>query len=292
MADDRTPAQQPLAQAIARLMAPLVRLLIAKGLTYPALCQALKAIYLSEAEKSLTEHGETASVSRLSIITGLQRKDIKRLQERPRQSTALPSTVTFGARLIGIWTGDKKFRSKKGKPLSLPRMSPTTAPDEPSFDSLVRTLSTDVRSKAVLDEWLRLGVVSIDDNDLVTLNANAFVTTKGVKEKFYYLGRNVSDHIATCVRNILGTGEPLFERAVYYDHLTAESIAALRESAREHGMKALLAVNEDALKYADADENNPHAVHRIALGLYHYDDMTHASPADDTSPAPQKRAKK
>jgi hypothetical protein len=128
-----------------------------------------------------------------------------------------------------------------------------------------------------LDEWLRLGLVTVAADGLVRLNADAFVPQQGFDEKAYYLGRNVADHVATSVHNLLGDGAPLFERAVYYDKLTPESVAHLRERARALGMDALLALNKEALARADADEGKPDATKRMALGLYYYE-------GDDNTP--------
>ena len=258
-----------LVRAVTRLSKPLVRLMIARGLTLPFLMNLLKTVYVEVAEETLGQASGGASISRLSIATGLQRKDIKRIQATAATDQAPPQNVSLGARLIGIWTGSPRFRSKKGAPATLPRTSED--PQRASFEDLVRTVSTDVRPKAVLEEWLRLGIVELDDGGAVRLNAEAFVPQEGFDEKAYYLGRNVADHIATSVHNLLGEGPPLFERAVYYDRLTADSIAMLRKRARELGMSALLTLNKEALKRADDDAGRDDANRRMALGLYYYD---------------------
>lgn len=258
-----------LIRAITRLARPLVRLLIARGVTLPYLTNLLKTVYVSVADESFGNDRDAATVSRLSVITGLQRKDIKRIQSEPPPDQSPPPSVSLGARLIGIWTGDARFRARKGGPAPLPRASDD--PKKPSFDDLVRTVSSDVRPRVILDEWLRLGIVSVDEAGLIRLNSDAFVPQEGFDEKAYYLGRNVADHIATSVHNLLGDGAPLFERAVYYDRLTPESLAVLRKRARELGMTALLTLNKEALKRADQDADKPDAHQRMALGLYYYE---------------------
>jgi len=261
---------QSLVRAITRLMRPLVRLLIARGVTLPYLTNLLKSVYVDVAEKQFSVDSAPPSISRLSVLTGLQRKDIKRIQAAPPPDKSPPPVVSLGARLIGIWMGDERFRDSADKPLALPRTSDD--PETASFDALVRTISTDVRPKAILDEWLRLGLVSLDAQSRVALNAQAFVPQQGFDEKAYFLGRNVADHIATGVHNLVGEGEPMFERAVYYDRLTPESVAYLRQRARVLGMETLLAVNKEALARADDDASKPGANKRMALGLYYFED--------------------
>jgi hypothetical protein len=270
-----------LVRALTRLLRPLIRLLIARGVTFPYLMNLVKRLYVTTAEESLNID---ATVSRLSITTGLQRKDINRIKSEPPPEVVTPQATSLGPRLIGIWLGDAAFRAKRGGAKALPRTSDD--PKEKSFEDLVRMVSTDVRPKVILDEWVRLGIVTVDKDDVIRLKSDAFVPEEGFDEKAYYLGRNVADHIAASVHNLLTDRDPLFERAVYYDHLTPDSIAYLRKRAREYAMTALVALNKDALKRADDDAGKPGADRRMALGIYYYDG------ADDAAdPRPQKSAK-
>ena len=138
-----------LVRAVTRMLGPLVRLLIARGITFSYLSGLLKTVYVAEAEKSLVAAGEVPTVSRLSIVTGLQRKDINRIQSEPPPEESPPAAVSLGARLIGIWTGDRKFRTAKGLPAPLPRSAKGSGA---SFDALVRSVSTDVSPRVILDE--------------------------------------------------------------------------------------------------------------------------------------------
>ncbi|MHB1205677.1 MAG: DUF6502 family protein [Rhodospirillaceae bacterium] len=255
-----------LVRALTRLLRPLIRLLIARGVTFPYLMNLVKRLYVTTAAESL---GADATVSRLSITTGLQRKDINRIKSEPPPEVVTPQATSLGPRLIGIWLGDPAFRAKRGGAKALPRTSDDRR--EKSFEDLVHMVSTDVRPKVILDEWVRLGIVTVDKDDVIRLKSDAFVPEEGFDEKAYYLGRNVADHIAASVHNLLGEQDPLFERAVYYDRLTPESIAYLRKRAREYAMTALVALNKDALKRADDDAGKAGADRRMALGIYYYD---------------------
>lgn len=268
-----------LVRAVTRMLGPLVRLLIARGITFTYLSGLLKTVYVAEAQKSLAASGEVPTVSRLSIVTGLQRKDINRIKSEPPPEQNPPESVSLGARLIGIWTGDRKFRTAKGAPAPLPRSAKGSAA---SFDALVRSVSTDVSPRVILDEWLRLGLVALDKNEEIRLNSGAFVPQRGFDEKVYYLGRNVGDHIATVVHNALGEGEPHLERAVYYDKLTAESVQKIQARATDLGMKTLLALNKEALKFADADAGKKDATYRMALGIYYYQGLDEPQNSDAT----------
>ena len=71
----------PLKTTLLALLRPLVRYLIGQGWTYPALCELLKAVFVAEAQGHHSEgtHRPTTD-SRISLLTGIHRKDVKRLR--------------------------------------------------------------------------------------------------------------------------------------------------------------------------------------------------------------------
>jgi len=253
-------------KALDRVLEPLIRGLLGMGVTFPLFSRIAKRIYTEVAIKEARAAGAPLTASRISVMTGLQRKDIGQIKEQIAQKREPPANVSLGARLVGIWSGAKTFTDAAGKPVPLPRF----AGRNPTFEDLVRSVSTDVRPRAILDEWLRLGIVEVDDQDLVHLKAEAFVPRQGFDELAYYYGRNLGDHIATSTHNLLGAGAPLLERAVYYDKLTPESVEELARISREIGVEALLRINREALRLADADEGKPNANQRMSAGLYYY----------------------
>jgi len=253
-------------KALDRILDPLVRAVMAMGVSYPLCIRILKRAYLRVARREIENEGAPLTVSRVSVMTGLQRKDIGQITAAIERRQPPPANVSLGARLIGIWNGAKNFTDGEGRPLPLGRF----AGARPSFEDLVRSVSTDVRPRAVLDEWLRLGVVEVDEKDWVHLKADAFVPRQGFDELAYFYGRNLSDHIAASTHNLLGIDDPLLERAVYYDKLTPQSVAELARIARDIGVEALRRINREALRLADEDQGKTTADQRMSVGLYYF----------------------
>lgn len=258
-----------LLRAMRRFLRPLVRLLIEKGISFPQLRELLKSLYVEVADEEFSLQGKRPSDSRVFVLTGVHRKDVKRLRNREQGRLPAASAVsTLGAELVAHWLGDAAFQDETGKPVCLPRL-----PQEggPSFDVLVASVSKDVRPRVVLDEWLRLGIVSLDAQDQVCLQQNAFVPAAGFEEKAWFLGRHLGDHTAACVHNLLQETSPMFERSVYYSGLTAESVARLRDQAEERGMAMLRELNQIALTYQQTDESKADADQRMRFGAYWFD---------------------
>lgn len=257
-----------LVSALRQLFSPLVRLLIARGVTYPYLCNLLKEVYVSTADQHFQLHGRAQTDSRVSLLTGVHRKEVRRLRTSHPERKVENIQVPLGSQLVARWTGLDEYLDEQGHPLPLPRLA--SEGDKRSFESLVTSINKDIRPRVILDEWLRLGVVTLDEQDRVVLQREAFVPSEGFDEKAYFLGRNLRDHIATCAHNLTGETPPRLERNVYYSNLSPTSVDALDKLAREKSMEALQAVNKQALKLKQSDQGDPKARQRMSFGLYFY----------------------
>lgn len=259
--------------ALRRIMRPLVRLMLRKGVTYTMFTDVLKEVFVDVAHREFRLDDKVPTDSRISLLTGVHRKDVRRLRsESDASSAALPENITLGAQLVNVWTRSPPFCSEAGQALALPRLA--SVGGDCSFDALVAKVSTDIRGRVVLDEWLRLGVVRLDDQDRVHLEAQAFVPQKGFDEKAAYFGHNLHDHACAAVHNLSGEGLPFFERSVHYDALTPASVDTLREAVSQDGMQTLLAFSRLAAELENTDEPSHGQRQRITVGLYFYSEAT------------------
>jgi len=259
-----------LLRALKRILRPLVRLLISHQITFPALRDLLKGVYIEVAQQMIRDDGEEPSHSRLFILTGVHRKDIKRLSEQETDDAPASANLSLGGEIIARWSAQAEFIDDAGRPRAL---SKVTNDESAGFDQLVTQVSKDIRPRALLDEWLRQGLVHIE-NDRVVLNEQAFVPSADFDKLCYYLERNVHDHLASATHNLLADGDPLLERSVYYARLSADSIDKIREQAHAGGMALLTDLNHLAMQYHEQDKDKPNARHRFRFGCYWHQQET------------------
>lgn len=254
-----------LIRAVSKLLRPLIRTLITYGVTFPMLAELLKRLYVTVAEEELAAGEDGPSDSRISLATRVHRKDVKRLRQEGTDEPLSPTTATLGAQIVGVWLAAPEYTDGDGNPLILPRQAAG-----PSFDSMVTTLSKDVRPRAVLDELIHQDVVSLTADKQVKLNMRAFIPRKGFDDLAYYYGRNLHDHMAASSHNLRGQGAPFLERSVCYDGLTAESVKKLNVLSEKIGMEALVEINKQAHLLSEKDAGNKDATQRMNFGLYYY----------------------
>ncbi|WP_127747954.1 DUF6502 family protein [Parasedimentitalea marina] len=220
-----------------RLFRPVARLAIAKGLRFAEVAESLRRSYIDVARDLA---GPDANVSKLSMMTGLQRRDVTRLLES--QVSAEPKTPDQLPRLVARW-----LAQFDGAPL------PQHGPDA-SFDALARSIRKDVHPRSMLDALIAAGTVSVYAGE-VNLLKKAHVPLEGSDEQIRYLGENIGDHLATAVGNVLGD-TPAYDLAVHYNGLSVEAVKELEELWRIRMGPVLRELNARALEFQE-NENGP-----------------------------------
>ena len=268
-----------LLRALRRLMRPLVRFLVRSGITFPVLADLLRVLYVEVVNEDLLADPRSRTDSRVSLLTGVHRKEIRRLRTAGEDTEEAPPLVTVSSQIIARWLGLPAYAAPSGGPTPLPRAA--AAEGGVSFESLVASVTTDLRPRTVLDDWLEQGIVTIDAEDRVRLNASAFLPRPGRSEQFFYFARNLHDHLAAAAANLssadgarAGKGAPFLDRSVHYDRLSPDLAARLETAGREGAQRLLLEINRLALTALEAEGEVPAGstvpTRRVNLGIYLY----------------------
>jgi len=175
--------------------------MIDHGLQLPVMVELLKKALVDEALSTFALDDKGSSDTRVALLTGVHRKDVKRLREAP-QSPSATHMVPLSAAVVARWISDPRFLNADHSVRPLARTPGRGRPGEPDFSMLVAEVSRDLGARAVLDELVRLGVVTLREDGYAELQSAAFVPQEGLAESFHFLAANVSAHLATAVHNL------------------------------------------------------------------------------------------
>lgn len=254
-----------LLDTLVRVLVPLVRLMIAKGVTFQMASEVLKRAYVRSANEHFVET-DVASGTRLSLLTGLNRKEIRRLTSAEPDKER-PPMASYATAVAAMWRTNRRWRDRDGNPKILPRR---TANNLLSFDDLVRAVTTDHRPAAVFDELVRLGIIEAD-GDMVRLIPSAFFSPIGLDDKLARLSENIEDHIAAAVTNIIEPSPKFMEQSVFSDELSEASAATLHTLMREEWQRTFNTVLEKAIALETDDAKQSRvAKTRMRVGMYFY----------------------
>jgi hypothetical protein len=277
-------APDALGAALAQVLAPLATLAVARGMTYPALDDAIKLALIDAADRAHADLPPHRRVSRIATATGIHRREVTRLlaQLRAGQGVTAAPARSQASELFAHWRTNRRYCDRRGSPLELPRQG-----EAPSFESLAQAITRDVHPRSLMDELLRLGLAAHDaERDTVRLIREAFVPAGDQARMFKVLGANVGSHLAAAVDNVLGDGRQHFEQALFARGLGAASIAEARALIQAQ-WQALMDALVPALETMVARDRDAPAGprQRLRLGLYSHchDDAAAAPGAADAS---------
>ena len=256
--------------SVRKILSPLVRILLRNGIPYGSFADLAKGVYVDVASREFGIPGRKQSTSRISVLTGLSRKEVTRILTLPSPDEGnARETYNRAARVISGWIRDRRFSDGKGNPHILP-----VEGEKNSFKELVKAFSGDVPARAVLDELIRVHAVTLTDKGEVQLLARAYIPNKDDRGKLHILGTDVSDLISTIDNNLIGSPRrSRFQRKVCYDNLPLEVLPELQDMTDKEAQK-LLEKFDRWMSKRDRDVN-PKATGtkrmRAGVGIYYFE---------------------
>ena len=255
------------------LMRPLVRTLIRRGVTAPAFYKLLKSVYVDVAHKDFRLDGTAPTDSRVSLLTGVHRKDVRQIltEDDSTWQDARTKSATFST-VLSRWLTLPEYQDAQGQPRALPRSGDA----ELTFEVLVRAVNTDIRPRTILDELLRQGSVIDGDDGLLRVSPDAVLGDTPDAHKLAYFASNIGDHIAAASENLNSDPAPFFERAVFYNRLRSESVDVIEARARELAQAMLEDLNAGSAGLQQAEQSAQDGLERYRLGVYFYRETSDA----------------
>jgi hypothetical protein len=264
------PPQAAALKALRRLLGPLAKLAIARGIPFAVVEELFKQAFVRAAREARAGGG-ARDISRVATATGLSRREVTRLtQAVPASAATRPAPAT---QIFTRWISDRGLRDGRGRPRALPRIGKA-----PSFEALAQSVTTDVHPRSLLEELCRLGLARHDaDTDRVHVLRDAFVPSDDESRMLAFLADNAGDHLDAGVANVLGEPRRHFEQAIFADELSEASVDAARRLVSAQWRALMAAITPELQALIEADERiaarDPSHVadRRLRVGLYSFD---------------------
>lgn len=268
---------ESLQKAVSRMLSPLVRLLLRHGVSHAEFCNWAKQSYVAEAARHFGMQNKPPSVSRISIVTGINRKEVKRIRELPSDVDTGVSKHNRAVRVVTGWLKDTEFLGDDNTPQVLEYGSSAD-----SFNQLVKKHGGDVPARAMLDELVRVGTVSINDQK-VTLLHKGYVPHESESAMLDLFATSATDLLTTLEQNLSDPAQNRLQMSVAYNRVTDEGVARFRELSSHQALQLLRGL-DSVLAEHDKDINPEvvgHGENRVGLGIYWIQDQHRESTAND-----------
>ncbi len=262
--------QKSLSNAILRILRPLARVMLRHGMAYGTFAELARRAFVEEGFDHMQRAGKRPTVSGVSALTGLTRKETKALRENVHiDAEKSAERYNRAIRVISGWVNDSTFHTESGEPAELPFDGSTI-----SFSSLVKKYSGDIPPVAMLSVLETSQNVTVE-NGTVALKERAYIPVSTSVDKINILGTDVAELISTIGHNL--EAEPakrLFQRKVSNTAVSAEALDKFRELSNRKSQQ-LLEEYHTWLSSHEVDTESPDTGQTgyVAVGIYYTEQL-------------------
>ena len=257
--------EQKLVQAARRILRPLVRILLRNGIASDALTELVRQTYVDVADQEFGIEGKRQTIARISVITGLNRKEVSRLRGLDPLDRDDAVWWNRAAHVLGSWLRDEAFLDRKGDPVDL-----AFSGDLPSFEALVKKHSGDMYPRSVADELLRMGAIE-EVGGKLRMTKRGYVPAADPERIIDILGLDSAELMETIDHNLQATADDarLFQLKVLSDNVPVEYLDEFNAYSRRLSRPVLeelsrwLAERDRGQDWSGDDERV-----EVGLGIY------------------------
>ena len=264
--------KQTLLAAYRVLMGPLVRILLRQGISFAEYSEVAKAVYVEVALKDFKVSGRKATRTRIAVMTGLTRKEVKRvIDEAIKERYELKTSFNRLTRVLVGWHTDPDFTGPYGMPLEL--QYETAVSEEPTVSELVKRHSGDMSPRSILDELIRVSAVRETDAGWYRVLRRDYIPEAQGVHNYERAGGVIRNFVNTIDFNMTKSapGKGRFERqAVADDGIRKQDIPQFDRYLRERCQGLLEEIDNWLTKLPKPDPKKGDEVVRTGVGVYHY----------------------
>jgi len=209
------------------LLRPAVRFALRRGVKVRTVIEELKSLLVAHAREELERLHEEVTASKLSVMTGLQRRDVQKLS-LPIPESAVQH-LDLMTRIISQWCSHADF-SRAAKPREL-----SSEGGDSDFAQLVRSVSLDLNPATVLFELERLGLVEIEGKS-IRLLWDAYQISGDIDAAYTLLQRDITTLVESVDSNIpQKSAIPNLHLSTQFDNISQAGLAKIRQWLLQKG---------------------------------------------------------
>jgi hypothetical protein len=269
--------------AASRALRPLARMLLASGLTFREFNALARRVFVSVATDEFGRGGRPTNVSRVSLMTGLARKEVKKLRdELAQEDPEVPALrkTTEATRVLSAWHEAPGYQGADGTPLAIPREGPA-----PSFAALHHEHGGDIPASTLEKDLVRTGAVGIGEDGRLRALTRYFMPLPLEADAVDRAGDVLMTMGNTVTRNL--TRQPgaigRFEGRATHAQVPARAEAEFRQFLEAEGMRFLETMDRWLLEHAPESQGDAKDTIRLGVGVYQV-----TEPAESTTSTSRK----
>jgi hypothetical protein len=263
-------AKNNVLSALLKALRPIARFLMKSGIGYREFAEISKSAFVDVATSDYGLRGRPTNISRVAVMTGLTRKEVKRLREKISAGTQIDmARVIPPAEILSRWHSDLDYLDSTGRPLTLDFDGET-----PSFAALVKKYGGDIPAGAMRTELKRVGAVTEDDRGRLTVQVKDFQPIeredqirRALGMAVYGLGLSINHNLSTQPK------DNWVERLAFSTRIRRSDAARVRRISQDRAIEFVESVNDlfSAYETIYGDDEPDLETTTLGVGVYYFE---------------------
>lgn len=269
----------------ARVLEPLIRLLLDVGVGAGEMTRLVRSVYVRVAAERVSRGQDRPNISRIAVVTGLARPEIRALLAAPPDDPAQYNWDRHRAeRVLHAWCNDPTYFDAAGKPADLPLKGP-----KKSFTSLVKIHSGNPLAGTILEELERAQAVKVLADGKVRLLSKTLANAQFNEATVETVGERARDLLTTLAHNLSDPEHPRFERTVASVTIDPREAPRVLRDIEAQGAEFISAAT-DLLHWPRVNVNagdEPKAASRLGVTVFIFEEPVVVPPRKARGAAPR-----
>ena len=276
--------QERVIVATSACLRPLVRVLLRCGVSYQQFAELAKRAFIEEALLERGSRGRRANTSRVSVRTGVSRKEVAKFRARIEGVNSQSDGDRIGlahfsghaARVLQVWHSDARFVGQTGEPMDL-----SYSGDGNTFVSLVRIAGGDVPPGAVRAELSSAGAIDELDSGMIRALKRHFVPGSLDEKVVFGLTHILFPVLEGLARNTgPGITDPWVQRLAYSRQLEPSATPLFRNIARQRSGEFVQSIDDWLVAHEVDDGAARGQVMSVGVGVFYFEETELARDSD------------
>jgi len=264
--------KQRVLDAFLLVMRPIVRILLRYGIGYREFAEVTKTAFVDVASSDFGLRGRPTNISRVAVMTGLTRKEVRRLRDKiaTGDSSIAVKTTPF-SEVLHHWHAQPEFTEADGSPKPL-----SFSGGEHSFTALVKRFGGDIPAGAMRTEMKRVGVVDESESGKLSV-VNRTYRSKSDHETLVTV---LVHGVYTLLSNVAHNTDPeradttWAHRIAHTQSLRTNDTRQLRRITKDRIVDFAESIDDIFIAYESLQEGRSEEESReaIAVGVYYFEE--------------------
>ena len=264
--------KQQVLDAFLLVMRPIVRILLRYGIGSREFVEVAKTAYVDVASSDFGLRGRPTNISRVAVMTGLTRKEVKRLRDKIESGDSRISVKTTPlADVLHHWHAQEEFTDARGRPMALPFSG-----EGKSFSTLVKKYGGDIPAGAMRTELSRVGAIRENPNGELEVLERVVVPDSDhdgliavLVHGAYALLSNIA-HNSDPIRD----NDQMPNRFAYTQAVTTDRTSQIRRIAKDRIGDFAQSIDDIFIAYEALHEkpNDMEETSPVAVGVFYFEE--------------------